>query len=202
MVGFTSKKLALGWPPRMIWKGGSMNRFSLKSMSLVLLLAIFGLMLAACGSEGPAGPQGSAGPTGGDGAQGPAGSAGAGGAAGEDGEDGSDGAPGAPGAPGIPGVPGVDGDSSTAGVALVRNNFAADLPVSTTAALTGFEEGEQVAVELIAEDGSSTSLGSATANAGGMASVDVRHDGLAAGMYSIEAVGDGGGKASTALFVK
>lgn len=85
---------------------------------------------------------------------------------------------------------------------LVRNTFSADLPVSTTAALTGFEPDESVAVTLMAGDGSSTSLGSATADAGGMGSVDVRHDGLAAGMYSIEAVGDGGGKASTALFVK
>ena len=180
-----------------------MNRFSLKSMSLVLLVAIFGLLLAACtGPDGAAGAKGDAGPVGPAGPQGPAGPAGPAGADGADGADGENGAPGAPGAPGIPGVPGVDGDSSTAGVMLVRNNFAADLPVSTTAALTGFEEGEQIAVELIAEDGSSTSLGSATANAGGMGSADVRHDGLAAGMYSIEAVGDGGGKASTALFVK
>lgn len=177
-----------------------MNRFSLKSMSLVLLVTIFSLLLAACsGADGIDGTNGQDGADGAAGAQGPAG---ADGADGSNGADGSDGAPGAPGAPGIPGVPGVDGDSSTAGVELVRNNFAADLPVSTTAALTGFEEGEQVAVELLAGDGSSTSLGSATANAGGMASVDVRHDGLAAGMYSIEAVGDGGGKASAALFVK
>ncbi len=177
-----------------------MNRFSLKSMSLVLLVAIFGLVLAAC--EGPAGPAGSTGAAGAAGPAGPQGPAGAAGGDGADGADGSDGAPGAPGAPGIPGVPGVDGDSSTAGVTLVRNTFSADLPVSTTAALTGFEPDESIAVTLMAGDGSSTSLGSATADAGGMGSVDVRHDGLAAGMYSIEAVGDGGGKASTALFVK
>jgi hypothetical protein len=84
----------------------------------------------------------------------------------------------------------------------MRNTFSADLPVSTAAALTGFEPDESISVTLMAEDGSSTSLVSATANAGGMGSVDVRHDGLAAGMYSIEAVGDAGGKASAALFVK
>ena len=177
-----------------------MNRFSLKSMSLVLLVAIFGLLLVACsGPEGPAGPAGAAGAAGAAGPEGPAGADGADGAAGA---DGADGAPGAPGAPGIPGVPGVDGDSSTAGVTLVRNNFAANLPVSTTAALTGFEPDESVSVTLMAGDGTSTTMGSATADAGGMASVDIRHDGLAAGMYSVEAVGDGGGKASDALFVK
>lgn len=84
----------------------------------------------------------------------------------------------------------------------MRNNFAADLPVSTTAVLTGFEPDESIDVTLMAGDGSSTSLGSATANAGGIGEVDVRHDGLAAGTYSVEAVGDGGGKASAALFVK
>ncbi len=180
-----------------------MNRFSLKSMSLVLLVAIFGLVLAACtGPEGPAGPAGAAGPAGSAGPQGPAGPAGSDGATGSDGADGADGAPGAPGAPGIPGVPGVDGDSSTAGVELMRNNFSADLPVSTTAVLTGFEPGESIAVTLMAGDGSSTSLGTATANDGGIADVDVRHDGLAAGTYAVEAAGDGGGKASAAIFVK
>ncbi|MYF64861.1 MAG: hypothetical protein F4185_02585 [Chloroflexi bacterium] len=68
--------------------------------------------------------------------------------------------------------------------------------------LTGFDGGESIEVTLVAEDDSSTSLGSATASAGGIASVDVRHDGLGAGVYAVEAVGDGGGKASAALFVK
>lgn len=180
-----------------------MNRFSLKSMSLVLFLAIFGLLLASCaGAEGPAGPQGPAGPAGAAGGQGPAGPAGPAGADGADGNDGADGAPGAPGAPGIPGVPGVDGDSSTAGVTLVRVNFAADLPIAEMVYLSGFGAGENVDVHLVAGDGSRSSLGMATANDGGMGSVDLRHDGLGEGMYSVEAIGDGGGKASAVFFVK
>lgn len=203
VVGFIEEKLTPGWPPRTIRKGGSMNRFSLKSMSLVLFLAIFGLLLASCaGAEGPAGPQGPAGPGGAAGPQGPAGPAGAAGGDGADGNDGADGAPGAPGAPGIPGVPGVNGDSSHGNVFLVRVNFAADLSISTTAILTGFSSGADVAVVLKADDGSESTIGMATASAGGIASIDVRHDGLATGTYSVEATGSGGGKASYPIIVK
>lgn len=85
---------------------------------------------------------------------------------------------------------------------LIRNNFSADLPISTTAVLSGFEEGESIEVSLMSEDGSSTAIGSATANAGGFASVDIRHDGLSAGLYVVVARTEGGAQASTAFFVK
>ncbi len=96
----------------------------------------------------------------------------------------------------------VSASISLAGVHLLRNNFSADLPISTIAVLTGFEPGESIEVTLIASDGSTSPLGSATANGDGIADVDIRHDGLAAGAYLIEALGDGGGKASHALFIK
>ena len=83
-----------------------------------------------------------------------------------------------------------------------RNTFSADLPIATTVSLTGFLEGESVEVVLMASDGTSLVLGTATADAGTMGDVDLRHDGLAAGSYAILATGDGGGKASTRLYVK
>ena len=79
----------------------------------------------------------------------------------------------------------------------MRDTFSASLPVSTTAVFTGFDSGEEVSVMLVFEDGSDYDLGMATANAGGMASVDVRHDGLDAGTYAVV-----GGAASAPLFVK
>ena len=54
-----------------------------------------------------------------------------------------------------------------ASVVLIRNAFNADLPISTTAALWGFLDGEQIAVTLMAEDGSEVHMGSATARKGG-----------------------------------
>ena len=90
-----------------------------------------------------------------------------------------------------------------ADVHLERNFFSADLPVSTTVFLSGFLEGESVEVALKASDGSTSELGTVTAQGrDGLASVDVRHDGLAAGTYVIHAIGDGGSKASFALHVK
>ena len=62
--------------------------------------------------------------------------------------------------------------------------------------------GEKIAITLMAEDGSEASMGTATANAGGLASVDIRHDGLPAGLYAVVARTEGGAKASTAFFVK
>ena len=85
---------------------------------------------------------------------------------------------------------------------LIRNTFSADLPISTTAMLSGFKEGESIEVSLMSEDGSSTSVGTATANRDSLAQVDFRHDGLAAGTYAVLAIGDGGSKAICPLFVK
>lgn len=87
-------------------------------------------------------------------------------------------------------------------IQLLHNNFNADLPISTTAVLGGFPQGEQIAVVLTAEDGSEALIGTATANEGGFASVDIRHDGLSAGHYGVVARTEGGARASTVFFVK
>ena len=185
-----------------------MNRFSVRNISLALLITLVGLFAAACagadGATGPAGPQGAPGADGAAGPAGPQGPAGADGARGaqgpvgargETGPAGEAGPAGAAGVPGVPGVPGQDGGSRA--VMLMRNTFSASLPVSTTALFTGFDSGEEISVTLVFEDGSDYDLGMATANAGGMASVDVRHDGLDEGTYTVM-----GGAASTALLVK
>ncbi len=85
---------------------------------------------------------------------------------------------------------------------LIHEEFAADSPISTTAALTGFLPGERIEVTLSASDGSSVSLGIATANVVGLASLDFRVDGLSADTYALMAIGDEGNKASGALFIK
>ena len=90
----------------------------------------------------------------------------------------------------------------TPDVDLERNNFSADLPISTTAYLYGFLEGEQIEVKLWAADGSRTFLSTTSANEGGLGSVDIRHDGLPEDYYSVVGVGDQGNKASAPLFVK
>lgn len=185
-----------------------MNRFSVRNITLALLVALLGLFAAACagadGAQGPPGPAGAAGAAGADGAAGPQGPAGpAGGrgpagptgAQGPPGSPGADGAPGAAGVPGVPGVPGEDGGARN--VNLLRDTFAASLPISTTAAFTGFASGEEIDVSLVFADGSTMAMGTGTANAGGMATVDIRHDGLEVGFYSIV-----GGAASTPLIVK
>lgn len=185
-----------------------MNRFSVRNITLALMVALLGLFAAACagadGAQGPPGPAGAAGADGAAGPQGPAGPAGAAGgrgpagptgAQGPPGSPGADGSPGAAGVPGVPGVPGEDGGARN--VTLLRDTFAASLPVSTSAVFTGFDSGEDVDVMLVFADGSTMAMGTGTANAGGMASVDIRHDGLDAGVYTIR-----GGAASTPLIVK
>ncbi len=90
----------------------------------------------------------------------------------------------------------------TPDVDLERNNFAADLPISTTAYLYDFLMGESIDVSLVASNGTAASLGTAEANRGGLASIDFRHDGLSEGQYQIVALGDQGSKASTVFIVK
>ena len=63
---------------------------------------------------------------------------------------------------------------------------------------TGWTSGERVDVEVVSADGSSTSLGTATANAGGAFDMDV--SGMSPG--SVVATGNRGGLASTVLIVK
>ena len=90
----------------------------------------------------------------------------------------------------------------TTDVDLERNNFAADLPISTTAYLYDFLMGESIDVSLVASNGTAASLGTAEANRGGLASIDFRHDGLSEGQYQIVALGDQGSKTSTVFIVK
>ena len=98
--------------------------------------------------------------------------------------------------------PGTECAPTDTNVFLTGNNFTADLPIATTVALTGFQPGEMIEVLVIASDGSQIPSETTTANDGCMAAVDIRHDGLPKGMYLIGAEGDGGGKASAALYVK
>ena len=160
-----------------------MNRFlRAKPIALVLLLAIVSMLLAACsGSDGPAGATGAAGAAGAAGEAGPQGPAGS---------AGSSGSAGSAGSAGAPGPPGPAGSGSTAGITVV----------GSTVYGTGWGSGESVDVDAVSDDGSPTSLGTATANAGGSFNVDASS--LSLGGYGIVAVGNQGGKASGVLIVK
>ena len=162
--------------PREDTKGGSMNRFfSSKGIALIVLVTILSLLVACSGADGSAGPAGPAG---------------------------KDGADGKAGVPGAPGAPGADGDSTHSGISVSPNNVADNVAIAATATLTGFGSGETVDVSLVFSDGTSVAWGSATASAGGIATVALTHTGLASGTYAVHATGSDGGKASTALTVK
>ena len=203
-----------------------MNRFfTTQRMALILLLTVVSLLAAACsGAEGPAGPQGSpgsqgeAGPAGAPGQQGAAGlrgpagsdgSDGADGAAGADGDTGArgptgptgpTGATGSNGATGPTGAAGDDGESSHSNVQLSSTYVEPDVALTIVAYLTGWAGGEEVSLSLVSgEDGGTTAWGSGTADATGMAMVELTHDGLGSGFYSVLATGAGGGKASDVL---
>ena len=181
-----------------------MKRRIERGAALALAVALAGLLAVACsgadGARGPVGPQGSAGAAGMVGPQGPAGAPGTDGPQGPAGErgprgvSGADGAPGAAGLPGTPGTPGQDGGARA--VTLTRSVFAANRPVTAAAVFTGFGAGEEINVTLVSGDGARRSLGAATANDGGMASLDVSLDGLDAGVYAVE-----GGLATAALVI-
>ena len=74
--------------------------------------------------------------------------------------------------------------------------------MSITATLVGFEADESIDITLVFGDGSTVSWGSVSANAGGIGSAALTHDGLASGTYAVLADGGNGGKASAALTVK
>ena len=78
-------------------------------------------------------------------------------------------------------------------------SVAADAALNLTAYATGWEAGEQVDIELIFPDGTPLPWVSGTASSAGVASMTLTHAGLAAGVYSVQATGDKGGKASAAL---
>ena len=169
-----------------------MNRFlRAKPIALVLLLAIMSMLVAACaGDEGPAGAQGDTGSAGAAGEAGPQGPAGDAGSAGSAGAAGSTGAAGSDGPAGPPGPPGPGGSGSAAAVTVI----------GSTVYGTGWDSGERVDVEAVSADGSSTSLGTGTANAGGAFDIDA--SGMSTGGYGIVATGNRGGIASTVLIVK
>lgn len=181
-----------------------MKRRIRRNSALALVVALAGLLAVACsgadGASGPAGPQGSAGAAGVIGPQGPVGASGAVGSQGPAGERGprgaagADGAPGAAGLPGTPGTPGQDGGARA--VTLTRSVFTANRPVTAAAVFTGFGAGEEFDVTLISGDGTRRSIGAATANGGGVASLDVSLDGLDAGVYAVT-----GGPATAALVI-
>ena len=176
-----------------------MNRFfSSKGIALIVLVTILSL-LVACGADGSTGPAVDCVKDGALGAGGAAGAAGAAGPAGPAGPAGKDGKAGVPGAPG---APGAAGDTTHSGISVSPNNVADNVAITATATLTGFGSGETVDVTLVFSDGTSVAWGSATASAGGIATVALTHTGLASGIYAVHATGNDGGKASTALTVK
>ena len=67
---------------------------------------------------------------------------------------------------------------------------------------TGGSDGESVDVEVVSDDGSSVSLGSVTASAGGLFTMDAGGTGLSSGGYGVVAVGNQGGQASGVLIIK
>ena len=203
-----------------------MNRFfTTQRMALILLLTVVSLLAAACsgadgapGNDGQQGPPGAAGPAGEQGAQGtagqrgPAGSDGSDGAAGAKGDTGArgptgptgptgaDGADGATGATGATGPAGSDGESTHSNVQLSSTYVEPNVALTIVAYLTGWADGEGVSLSLVSgEDGSTTAWGSGAADATGMAMVELTHDGLGSGFYSVLATGTGGGKASDVL---
>jgi hypothetical protein len=153
-----------------------MNRFlSVKSMALVLVLTILTLVAAACaGAEGPAGPAGPTGAAGAAGAAGPQGPAGAAGAA------------------------GAAGPTLAANVDLSKGSVTSGTATTVTVYGTGWTNGSSVSLALVSGDGSSVSLGSGTANAGGIFSVEASIPALSAGVHSIVATA-GTVKASASL---
>ena len=86
---------------------------------------------------------------------------------------------------------------------LSPNLVGPGIPIAVNAVLTGFMDGETVAITLVFADGSTAELDTVTVNAGGMASVDLMYDaGLDSGLHALQASGSNGGKASDALHVK
>ena len=98
------------------------------------------------------------------------------------------------------GAAGADGESSHSNVQLSSTYVEPDVALTIVAYLTGWAGGEEVSLSLVSgEDGGTTAWGSGTADATGMAMVELTHDGLGSGFYSVLATGAGGGKASDVL---
>ncbi len=118
--------------------------------------------------------------------------------AGETGPAGPAGPAGPPGAAGADGAAGPAGPTLAANVDLSKASVASDAATTVTVYGTGWNNGASVSLALVSADGSSVSLGSGTANAGGIFSVDASIPALSAGVHSIVATA-GSVKASAAL---
>lgn len=172
----------------------------LRSRGLVLLTLASALLLvvAACsggdGLQGESGPQGEQGP---EGEQGPQG---------EQGARGEAGVPGPPGVPGQPGQPGPEGpagqgESTWSAITLADFTHFTRTPIATSAYLTGWEASEEITVVLVSPDATEQDVATATADASGAATVPIIEAELTAGLYTVQATGDQGGKASAPLLV-
>ena len=180
-------------------------------LALVVIISAAALVAAACsGDVGPAGPAGSAGADGarGDvGPQGIPGPSGSQGVAGPQGERGLVGVPGQRGADGAAGAPGAPGETVVSPASVIAGSTLFDYPIHiavTGGAIrvwgSGFNDGEVVLIQV---GDASVPGGSATANSSGAFAVetDALPDSIAAGVYSLWAIGDGGTKVSSPLVV-
>ncbi len=193
-----------------------MKRFlSARGMILVLLAAGIALVAAACsGSDGGQGAPGSQGSPGIQGSQGIQGLTGPQGIQGSQGISGADGARGPQGPTGSQGDTGPKGDRGARGLQGVVGRFGPTVPLSivlsasTQAAGTlnvtvygsGFTASSTVTLQLAWPDGSTSSLGSATANAGGAFWTDLTTTtSLTEGGYAVWATDTSGASATAPL---
>ena len=204
-----------------------MKRFlSARVMILVLLAAGVALVAAACsgsdggqgppgaqgaagvqgsqgiqGLTGPQGIQGSQGIEGADGARGPQGPTGAQGDTGPEGGRGAGGARGPAGSAGLPGAPGPAGPTVPLNIVLSASTQAAGT-LNVTVYGSGFTASSTVTLQLGWPDGSTSSLDSATANAGGTfwAALTTTTS-LAEGGYAVWATDTSGSSATAPLVV-
>ena len=164
-----------------------MKRFlSVRTMTLVLVLALVALFAAAC--TGDDGAQGSTGPQGSQGAQGIAG---------------PPGVPGAPGEAGADGAAGSAGPSLNASLAVEPTTIG---PGASSVALygAGFKSGETISLQIIFPDSSLLVVDDASASLTGVVNHTI--DGLsgdldALGVYAIVATGSLNSRASAIMVV-
>lgn len=104
----------------------------------------------------------------------------------------------------VPGIGPGDCDRVKKMIQLEENFFPSGLPVTIEAMLTGYPPGVHVVLVLRGTSGDAWVLGEVTVGADGMVRAEMEHDGLASGLYSVDAVGGDGmtGLATTAVHVK
>ena len=180
-------------------------------LALVVIISAAALVAAACsGDVGPAGPAGSAGADGARGAIGPQGGVGPSGSQGipgSPGQQGERGLVGVPGQRGADGALGAPGETVVSPASVIAGSTLFDYPIHiavTGGAIrvwgSGFNDGEVVLIQV---GDASVPGGSATANSSGAFAVetDALPDSIAAGVYSLWAIGDEGTKVSSPLVV-